>query len=147
VGHDIVEMAAFMRHRGPDSTAVTQEAGSDIAVDPKWDDTTHQHVLVVRAEIQDVGDLAATFPAIDPRPADVQVLMTTHAPDDGFVLGPLPGAEQVTVMAGFSARGFKLAMEGESPYDLDRLRVERFSTEPRRDAEEPAASLTRGPDP
>jgi hypothetical protein len=31
-------------------------------------------------------------------------------------------------MAGFWARGFKLAMKGESPYDLDPLRVERFST-------------------
>jgi hypothetical protein len=31
-------------------------------------------------------------------------------------------------MAGFWARGFKLAMKGESPYDLDPLRVARFST-------------------
>jgi glutamate synthase domain-containing protein 1 len=91
VGHDIVELAACMRHRGPDSTGfaiygvpresglviraylddrgrldsaldslrlVTKLAGSDFAADPTWDDTTQQHVLV-RAQINDVDDLAA----------------------------------------------------------------------------------------
>lgn len=90
VGHDIVELAACMRHRGPDSTGfaiygvpresglviraflddrrhldsaldslqlVTKEAGSDFAADPSWDDTTQQHVLV-RAQINDINDLA-----------------------------------------------------------------------------------------
>jgi glutamate synthase domain-containing protein 1 len=91
VGHDIVELAACMRHRGPDSTGfaiygvpresglviraylddrgrldsaldslrlVTKLAGSDFAADPTWDDTAQQHVLV-RAQINDVDDLAA----------------------------------------------------------------------------------------
>jgi glutamate synthase domain-containing protein 1 len=91
VGHDIVELAACMRHRGPDSTGfaiygapresglviraflddrgalgsaldalqvVTKEAGSDFAADPTWDHTTQQHVLV-RAQVNDVDDLAA----------------------------------------------------------------------------------------
>ncbi|HEY8622094.1 MAG TPA: hypothetical protein VIM01_18720 [Dermatophilaceae bacterium] len=90
VGHDIVELAACMRHRGPDSTGfaiygvpresglviraflddrqhldraldslqlVTKEAGSDFAADPSWDDTTQQHVLV-RAQVNDINDLA-----------------------------------------------------------------------------------------
>ncbi len=78
--------------------------------------------------------------------------MTNHTPDDGFVLGPLSGAEHATVMAVFSAHGFKhatgqgeiaaeLAVQRGSPCDLDPFRVERFSTEPGPDAEQPAASL------
>jgi sarcosine oxidase len=77
--------------------------------------------------------------------------VTTHTPDDGLVLGPLFGAEHVTVKAGFYPHGFKhaaglgeiaaeLAVEGGSLCDLDPFRVERFSTEPGPDAEQPAAS-------
>ena len=131
--------------------SVTKEAGSDFAADPTWDDTTSGTVLV-RPEIEDVGDVAATFSAIDPRPAHVQARMTTHTPDDGFVLGPLSGAEQATLMAVFSANGFKhatglgeiaakLAVQGGSGCDLDPFRVERFSIEPGPDAEQPTASL------
>jgi glutamate synthase domain-containing protein 1 len=91
VGRDIVELAACMRHRGPDSTGfaiygvpresglvvrafladrrrldsaldslhlVTKEAGSDFAADPTWDNTTQQHVLV-RAQVDDIDNLAA----------------------------------------------------------------------------------------
>jgi glutamate synthase domain-containing protein 1 len=105
VGHDIVEMAASMRHRGPDSTgfavygipresglvvrahlddrrrldsaldslrSVTKEAGSDFAAEPTWDDTTQRHVLV-RAEIEDVGDLAAWTLAVEEQ-AGLQIL-------------------------------------------------------------------------
>jgi len=36
---------------------VTKEAGSDFAADPSWDDTTQQHVLV-RAQVNDINDLA-----------------------------------------------------------------------------------------
>jgi glutamate synthase domain-containing protein 1 len=97
VGRDIVELAACMRHRGPDSTgfaiygvpresglviraylddrqcldsalnslrSVTKEAGSDFSADPTWDNTSQRHVLI-RAEIQDVGDLAAWTLAVD----------------------------------------------------------------------------------
>lgn len=97
VGHDIVELAACMRHRGPDSTGfaiygvpresglviraflddrrhldsaldslqlVTKEAGSDFAADPSWDDTTQQHVLV-RAQINDINDLAKWTLAVE----------------------------------------------------------------------------------
>lgn len=97
VGHDIVELAACMRHRGPDSTGfaiygvplesglviraylddrrhldsaleslrlVTKEAGSDFAADPTWDDTAQQHVLV-RAQINDVVDLATWTLAVE----------------------------------------------------------------------------------
>ena len=97
VGHDIVELASCMRHRGPDSTGfaiygvpresglvirahlddrkhldsaldalrlVTKEAGSDFAADPTWDDTAQQHVLI-RAQINDVVDLATWTLAVE----------------------------------------------------------------------------------
>lgn len=78
-----------------------------------------------------------TFPSADPRPAHVQVCMTTSTPDQGFVAGPLPQAAHVTVLAGFSGHGFKhaagigeiaaqLAVEGGSPYDLSPFRPDRF---------------------
>jgi sarcosine oxidase len=84
----------------------------------------------------------ATFPGLDPRPAHVQVCMTTHTPDQDFVVGPMPGAEQVTLMAGFSGHGFKhaaglgeitaqLIADGGSAYDLGPFRADRFSPAPR----------------
>lgn len=105
VGHEVVALAARMRHRGPDSTGfgiygvpresglvlrafladrqgmddalealreVTKEAGSDFTADPTWDDTTQRHALI-RAEIQDVVDLAAWTLAVD-RHTGLQIL-------------------------------------------------------------------------
>jgi sarcosine oxidase len=80
----------------------------------------------------------AIFPGLDPRPAHVQVCMTTHTPDQGFVVGPMPGAEHVTLMAGFSGHGFKhaaglgeiaaqLTAEGGTGYDLRPFRADRFA--------------------
>ncbi len=98
----------------------------------------HNSPVVTGDETSPIRSLCrATFPGIDPRPGHVQVCMTTHTPDGGFLLGPLPGAEQVTVMAGFSGHGFKhaaglgeiaaqLAVEGGSPYDLGPFRLDRF---------------------
>lgn len=83
----------------------------------------------------------ATFPDLDPRPAHVQVCMTTHTPDQGFVVGPLPGAGHVTVLAGFSGHGFKhaagvgeiaaqLTVEGGTVYDIHPFRADRFTGAP-----------------
>ncbi|HEY4466105.1 MAG TPA: N-methyl-L-tryptophan oxidase [Streptosporangiaceae bacterium] len=83
----------------------------------------------------------ATFPGLDPRPAHVQVCLTTHSPDQDFVVGPLPGAEQVTLLAGFSGHGFKhaaglgeiaaqLIADGGSAYDLSPFRPDRFARAP-----------------
>lgn len=99
VGREIVELAARMRHRGPDSTGfaiygtprdsglviraslgdrqhlqtaleslreVTRQAGSDFTADPTWDEAGQPHVLI-RAEIQDVDDLAAWTTAVSER--------------------------------------------------------------------------------
>jgi sarcosine oxidase len=79
----------------------------------------------------------AIFPGLDPRPAHVQVCMTTHTPDRDFIVGPMPGAEQVTLMAGFSGHGFKhaaglgeivaqLITDGGTAYDLGLFRADRF---------------------
>ena len=83
----------------------------------------------------------ATFPSLDPRPAHVQVCMTTHTPDQGFVVGPMPGAGHVTLLAGFSGHGFKhaagigeiaaqLTAEGGTAYDIRPFRADRFAAPP-----------------
>lgn len=80
----------------------------------------------------------ATFPHVDPRPVHTQVCMTTHTPDQGFVVGQMPGTENVTLMAGFSGHGFKhaaglgeiaaqLAVEGGTAYDLTPFQANRFT--------------------
>jgi sarcosine oxidase len=67
--------------------------------------------------------------------------MTTHTPDQDFVVGPMPGAEQVTLLAGFSGHGCKhaaglgeivaqLIAEGGSAYDLSPFRPDRFARAP-----------------
>lgn len=99
VGRDIVELAASMRHRGPDSTgfaiygprrerglvvrgfladraglgdalerfrAATRDAGSDLVAEPAWDDTAQPHVLV-RAEVDEIADLAAWVVSVESR--------------------------------------------------------------------------------
>lgn len=81
----------------------------------------------------------AIFPRLDPRPTHTQACMTTHTPDDGFVVGPMPGAENITLMAGFSGHGFKhaaglgeiaaqLATEGGTGYDIRPFSASRFGT-------------------
>jgi sarcosine oxidase len=83
----------------------------------------------------------ARFPDLDPRPAHVQVCMTTYTPDGDFVVGALPGARPVTVLAGFSGHGFKhaaglgeiaaqLVADGGSGYDLSPFRAGRFARAP-----------------
>lgn len=80
----------------------------------------------------------ATFPGVDPQPTHVQVCMTTHTPDNGFIVGPLPGAAHVTVLAGFSGHGFKhaagigeiaaqLTTEGGTAHDINPFRADRFT--------------------
>lgn len=83
----------------------------------------------------------AMFPDLDPRPAHVQVCLTTYTRDGDFVVGPLPGAGPVTLMAGFSGHGFKhaagpgeiaaqLVAEGGSGYNLSPFRADRFTRAP-----------------
>ena len=68
---------------------------------------------------------------------DMAVCMFTNTPDEHFVLDVLPGAPQVSVAAGFSGHGFKmasvvgeimgdLAQRGETRHDIALHRLARF---------------------
>ena len=69
--------------------------------------------------------------------ADMVVCMFTNTPDEHFVLDTLPGAPQVSLAAGFSGHGFKmasvigeimadLAQTGETRHDIALHRLSRF---------------------
>ncbi len=59
------------------------------------------------------------FPAGAGRTLDMVVCMFTNTPDEHFVLDTLPSAPQVSVAAGFSGHGFKMAsVVGEVMADL-----------------------------
>ena len=59
------------------------------------------------------------FPAAAGRTLDMVVCMFTNTPDEHFVLDTLPDAPQVSVAAGFSGHGFKMAsVIGEVMADL-----------------------------
>ena len=59
------------------------------------------------------------FPAGAGKTLDMQVCMFTNTADEHFVLDTLPGAPQVSVAAGFSGHGFKMAsVVGEIMADL-----------------------------
>ena len=84
------------------------------------------------------------FPDGAGRTVDMVVCMFTNTPDEHFLLDTLPEAPQVSVAAGFSGHGFKmasvigevmadLAQTGETPHDIALHRLSRFShqvTEP-----------------
>ncbi|MDE2855451.1 MAG: N-methyl-L-tryptophan oxidase [Chloroflexota bacterium] len=69
--------------------------------------------------------------------ADMVVCMFTNTPDEHFLLDTLPGAPQVSLAAGFSGHGFKmasvigeimadLAQQGETRHDIALHRLSRF---------------------
>ena len=77
------------------------------------------------------------FPEGAGRTLDMTVCMFTNTADEHFVLDSLPGAPQVSVAAGFSGHGFKmasvvgeimadLAQRGESPHDISLFRLARL---------------------
>jgi sarcosine oxidase len=98
--------------------------------------------VVADAETEPFSRFCRTmFPGADPRPVHVQACLTTYTPDRDFVVGAMPGAEQVTLMAGFSGHGFKhaaglgeiaaqLVADGGSACDLSPFRTDRFARAP-----------------
>lgn len=77
------------------------------------------------------------FPEGAGRTLDMTVCMFTNTADEHFVLDSLPDAPQVSVAAGFSGHGFKmasvvgeimadLAQRGESPHDISLFRLARL---------------------
>ncbi|GAB2933955.1 N-methyl-L-tryptophan oxidase [Streptomyces mayteni] len=77
--------------------------------------------------------VARLFDGLDPRPVRATAYLEGYTPDNHGLVGPLPGRERVTALAGFSGHGFKLApLLGEiaaglalgdapGPWPLDRL--------------------------
>ncbi|MCY3797830.1 MAG: N-methyl-L-tryptophan oxidase [Chloroflexi bacterium] len=81
------------------------------------------------------------FPDGAGRTLDMVVCMFTNTPDEHFVLDTLPEAPQVSVAAGFSGHGFKmasvigevmadLAQRGETRHDIALHRLSRFEAQP-----------------
>ncbi len=81
------------------------------------------------------------FPEGAGRTADMVVCMFTNTPDEHFLLDTLPGAPQVSLAAGFSGHGFKmasvigevmadLAQKGETRHDIALHRLSRFQAQP-----------------
>ncbi len=77
------------------------------------------------------------FPAGSGETTDMVVCMFTNTPDEHFVLDTLPDAPQVSLAAGFSGHGFKmasvigeimadLARDGETRHDIALHRLARF---------------------
>lgn len=89
-----------------------------------------------KAEMQ--AAVRERIPGLDGSVVDARVCMYTMTPDEDFILGWLPGAEQrVSVAAGFSGHGFKftpvvgevladLALDGRTDQPIDFLSADRF---------------------
>jgi len=80
------------------------------------------------------------FPQGAGRTVDMVVCMFTNTPDEHFVLDTLPDAPQVSLAAGFSGHGFKLAsaigeimadlaQTGETRHDIALHRLSRFQAQ------------------
>lgn len=78
------------------------------------------------------------LPGLYPHPIRVSVHMDGYTPDGHALVGPLPGADRVTVLAGFSGHGFKMSpvigdiaadflLEGKTDRPVDHLAPGRFS--------------------
>ena len=85
------------------------------------------------------------FPAGAGATADMVVCMFTNTPDEHFVLDTLPERPQVSLAAGFSGHGFKmasvigeimadLAQTGETRHDIELHRLSRFNAQHARHA-------------
>lgn len=83
--------------------------------------------------------VARLLPGLHPDPMRFGVWMEGYTPDRTALVGPLPDAPQILVLAGFSGHGFKmapvfgriardLALDGGTPFDLSPMRPTRFAT-------------------
>ncbi|MEB8338817.1 N-methyl-L-tryptophan oxidase [Streptomyces endophyticus] len=82
--------------------------------------------------------VARLLPGLVPHPVRIGVYAEAFSADDHALVGPLPGARDATLLAGFSGHGFKLApvfgeiaaslvTDGKSPYDISFLDPARFT--------------------
>ncbi|HLU56735.1 MAG TPA: N-methyl-L-tryptophan oxidase [Pseudonocardia sp.] len=88
--------------------------------------------------LRPISDAVRRFlPGLHPEPIRHGVYMDGYTPDRTAVVGPLPDAPSVVVLAGFSGHGFKmapvfgsiaadLALEGGTDFDVTRMSPSRF---------------------
>ena len=92
---------------------------------------THEDEEILRSAT------AKYFPKANGNVMTMATCMFTNSPDEHFIIGVLPNHPQVSVAAGFSGHGFKfasvvgeimgdLATRGETPHDIELLRLDRF---------------------
>jgi sarcosine oxidase len=78
-----------------------------------------------------------TLPGLDPRPARLQACMYSLTPDNHFFVGGHPDLPGLTMLAGFSGHGFKMAtvlgeitsqivLHGQSELDISTFSLTRF---------------------
>jgi sarcosine oxidase len=94
-------------------------------------DPDHIDRQVRDADKRKIEDFVAqALPGLEPRVVKAQVCMYSNTPDRHFLVGAVPGAERMTMLAGFSGHGFKfgavlgdvaadLATAGETVYPID----------------------------
>ncbi|HEV2036845.1 MAG TPA: N-methyl-L-tryptophan oxidase [Candidatus Dormibacteraeota bacterium] len=85
------------------------------------------------------GYVASTIDGLVPSVAKATVCLYTNSPDEHFVVGPLPGVPNVTVVSPCSGHGFKfapligeiaadLALHGGTEYVIDMFAPSRFAS-------------------
>jgi sarcosine oxidase len=91
------------------------------------------------AALRPVADAVRRFlPGLHPEPIRHNVYMDGYTPDRTAVVGELPDAPSVVVLAGFSGHGFKmapvfgriaaeLALDGGTAFDVSRMNPTRFA--------------------
>lgn len=83
--------------------------------------------------------VASTIDGLLPSVAKAAVCLYTNSPDEHFVVGPLPGAPNVTIVSPCSGHGFKfapligeiaadLALQGGTDYAIDMFAPSRFAS-------------------
>lgn len=95
---------------------------------------------VTADDTRPLAQLASRYlPGLDPHPARTAVCMYTNTPDGHFLIGPLAGWDNVTVVSACSGHGFKfapvlgeiaaqLALHGGTTLPIGRFDPTRFST-------------------
>lgn len=74
------------------------------------DDPRALDPTVTMTELAKMRDVARRLlPQVHPEPVRVSAYMEGYTADQHALVGPLPGSDRVTVLAGFSGHGFKLA--------------------------------------
>jgi sarcosine oxidase len=94
----------------PSVDGVAVKVGLWAAMHRVVDDPDHLDRTIRRDEIMRFREVVEHFlPDLHPDPIRLGAYMEAYTPDHHALVGPLPGAEQIIVLCGFSGHGFKLA--------------------------------------